>query len=735
MATNIDMKTASVTVSASDFKFPDSETTLDGVKFDKNYNNSVIETKHGLLTAGGVASQYDFTALTGGEFTFTDDTNASVQSFDGSAATSKITLTLNKATNAKLTKVTTGAGNDVVTVTDVEKGVLDLGAGNDTVSVTAGSASVTLGTGADVVKVANTGASVTVNDYNYAEGDKFDFAGTDFTFDYTNATATLASTGGSSISVVTAMNNGVYELKNGATHYVRTDVASVDYVATEAVDFSSAQATTTLNLTLAGNHDAKNVVSVAATEGTVNIVAGKAQASITVDSGVEFGLGINKMGSVVSVNNVLDADDTLYLMDGGKIADVKFDDTAHKLNYGTTTVEGALVTTGAAESKFKYDIKGEKGVLAYATVSTGAVTYAKDVTYYANATSVDATESGDVVLNLNGVCGNAFADSIKGIKGVTSGLVAGRNKADTTINIKTESGKKTEVYGGVAGNDTIDLAGDEDATNVIWYSNGDGKDVVSGFNKGENSVYFHDAAAAASILNDVTKVVGRDLTVSMDKSNVLTLKDVVDTKETKVINFNDVAGNKFKVAVGNGTDVKYTSGVNIYKNAKTLKVEGEDEMVIYTGAKNDQYGYYDKTITTIDATGATGTVYLSGTNTNGMEIKGGDGVNHMWGGGDKVQTLTGGYGVNVFWFGNGDGRDTAQNAKAEDGVNLYNVEKIDDVTVKTSTNYFTVNVGSNSLKVDLGTAKADEVLKTFTFADKAGVQYTYDTKTNKFQKK
>lgn len=100
-----------------------------------------------------------------------------------------------------------------------------------------------------------------------------------------------------------------------------------------------------------------------------------------------------------------------------------------------------------------------------------------------------------------------------------------------------------------------------------------------------------------------------------------------------------------------------------------------------------------------------------------------------------MRHLTGGYGVNVFWFGNGDGRDTAQNAKAEDGVNLYNVEKIDDVTVKTSTNYFTVNVGSNSLKVDLGTAKADEVLKTFTFADKAGVQYTYDTKTNKFQQK
>ena len=734
-----DLSTKKVSVGAGQIKFDASaDTELDGVTFDKGYVASVVETKHGLLApTNSTDKTYDFTALTGGNFSFTDHTDASVKSFDGSAASSAIKITVDNGSgnNTALKTITTGSGKDVVTVASVDAGTFDLGAGNDTIDITAGTATVTLGTGADVVKVANTGASVTVNDYNYAEGDKFDFGGTTFSFDYGSATATLASTGGSNISVVTAMNNGVYELKNNDTHYVRTDVASVDYVATEAVDFSSDKATTTLNLTLAGNHDAKNTVSVGATEGTVNIVAGKAEASITVDAGVEFGLGISKKGNSVSVTNVLDADDTLYLMDGGKIADVKFDDINHKLNYGTTTVEGALVTTGASESKFKYDIKGEKGVLAYATVSTGAVTYAKDVTYYANAAAVNAAESGDVVLNLNGVCGDAFADTITKIDGVTSGLVAGRNKADTTINIKTESGKKTEVYGGVAGNDTIDLAGDEDATNVIWYSNGDGKDVVKGFNKGENSVYFHDAAAAASILNDVTKVVGQDLTVSMDKSNVLTLKDVVDTKETKVINFNDVAGNKFKVAVGNGTDVKYTSGVNIYKNAKTLKVEGEDEMVIYTGAKNDQYGYYDKTITTIDATGATGTVYLSGTNTNGMEIKGGDGVNHMWGGGDKVQTLTGGYGVNVFWFGNGDGRDTAKNAKAEDGVNLYNVEKIDDVVVKTSTNYFTVNVGSNSLKVDLGTAKADEVLKTFTFADKAGVQYTYDTKTNKFQQK
>ncbi|MDY6054025.1 MAG: hypothetical protein SPI64_07905, partial [Anaerovibrio sp.] len=204
----------------------------------------------------------------------------------------------------------------------------------------------------------------------------------------------------------------------------------------------------------------------------------------------------------------------------------------------------------------------------------------------------------------------------------------------------------------------------------------------------------------------------------------------------KTIDFKDAAGNNFKVAVGDGTTVDYATGVNIYKGATTLKVSGSDDLILYTGANNDQFGYFDG-INKIDATDAKGTLALSGSNVNGMEIHGGTGVNNMWGGGNKVQTMYGNEdaAVNVFWFGNTDGRDTAKNAKAEDGVYLYDVEKIDDVTVKASTNYFTVNVGNNALKVEVGAADATTVLEKFTFADKAGVLYTYNTETKKFQQK
>lgn len=725
-----------VTVNADGIAI-DADTKIDGVTFAESVKASVIETKHGWLTAAGDGI-YDFTALSGGDFTFTDGTEASVRGFDGSGIASAIKVTVdNSSGNTLLKTVATGSGKDVVTATNVDGGTIDLGAGNDTINVAAGTATVALGAGADFVSVdVSDSATVSVSDYNYAEGDVISVTGGGFEFDCTTGTAkvTAASV---EVNAKTALNNGVYEVNLNDTHYVRTDVSSVDYVATDAIDFASDEATTTLNLTLAGKTTDANTVSVGAGAGTVNIVAGRANASITVDGGVDFGLSIEKKGSVVSINNALDADDTLYLMDGGKISDVKFA-AGGDLSYGQTTVKGAY-GIAEAEGTFKYNINGEAGVLAYASVNTGTVTYAEGITYYANAATVDASEYGDVVLNLNGVCGDAFDESITTIKGVTSGLVAGRDKVDNTITVETEAGKKTEVYGGVAGNDTINLSAvDSDSTNVIWYSNGDGNDSVTGFTQGNNSVYFHDAAAAASILNEVASVSGSDLEIAMDKSNKLTLYGVQDATETNVINFSDVAGNTFKVAVGAATGtVTYASDVNIYKGATTLKVEGEEDMIIYTGANNDQYGYYDEKITAIDASEASGTLYLSGTNTNGMTITGGTGTNHMWGGGDKVQTLVAdGDAVNVFWFGAGDGRDAALGADGEDGVNLYNVEKIDDVAIKASTNYFTVTVGNDSLKVNLATGTtAEDALKTFTFADQAGVLYTYNTETNKFQQK
>lgn len=746
--------TSHISVESSNFK-TDADLTLNGsTKVASGTKTSVIEDKKGLLFAGETNGEYSFKALSGGEFTFKDGAQAKITSFDASAATSAVKITVDVAAgkNTALKDIVTGSGKDVVSVSSVTAGIFDLGAGNDSISVAAGTATVTLGDGKDTINIADEGGTaVKIADYSYAD-DTVILANADASklkMDYDNSMFTVGGNSGI-VSVGTTMNNGVYELKlntdaTHATHFVRTNVSSVDYVAKDAIDFASTEDTTALKLTLADK--TVNKVSVGATSGTVNIVAGKADsnkksASVYIGAAdVELGLGISKKSgevalSVAGASAKLDENDTLYLVDGGKLDELKFDngnlEYAAKGVPATAKVKNAY--TNGVEGEFNYNTNGKTGVLHYGTGATGKVTYTKGVSYYANAVSVDAADYGEVVLNLNGDSDNAFAAGINTIDSVTSGWVVGRNNEKTTINLATEANKKTEVYGGVGGNDAIKFTNaDEESTNVIWYSNGDGKDNVTDFQKGNNSIYFHDATATASVLNNVLTMNGTKMTLTLTKG-----KDELSLDKTygKTIDFKDAAGNNFKVAVGDGTSVDYAAGVNIYKGATTLKVSGSDDLLLYTGANNDQFGYFDG-INKIDATEATGNLALSGSNVNGMEIHGGTGVNNMWGGGNKVQTMYGNEdaAVNVFWFGNTDGRDTAKNAKAEDGVYLYDVEKIDDVTVKASTNYFTVNVGNNALKVEVGAADATTVLEKFTFADKAGVLYTYNTETKKFQQK
>ena len=727
-------------------------TTVDGVKLEQGYEASVIKGKHGIYQVIGDTTTYEYTALTGGEFAFAND-DASIASFDAGTATAGVKVTVDGAQNTELKKVITGAGKDVVSVKALaDESTFDLGAGNDSIDITASiDAAITLGDGKDTVSVTNdssNNAVITITDYNYNDDTLFfdtaanaavnvDYDASAFKIDGTNTTITAS----------TKASDGVYELKlsdgNAATHFVRSNLASFDYVAKDGIDFA-AEATdiNVVNLTLAAKFT--STVSVSATDGEFNLDAAAkgAGANINVgDEAVALGLGISKKSDTLSVSvdgsaAALDENDTLYLNDGGKLDDIEYT-TDNDLKYGDASIVDAFVN--GAEGSFNYNIGGETGVLRYGS-NTGkkVVTYTEGVDYYLGAatdTTVNASDyEGDVVINLDGSGDAKYSEEITGIKGVGSGLVAGRSKVNNNIEIATEAGKKTEVYGGVGGTDTIDFASaDEDSTNVIWYSNDDGKDTVKNFKNGNNSVYFHDATAAASVLNEVVAVKATgEMTVTLAKGkDILTL----DNASGKTVEFNDAAGNAFKVAVGDGSNVTYDATANIYKNATTLKVDGSDDLIIYTGANNDQYGYFDG-IMTIDASEATGTVALSGSDTNGLKIIGGTGVNNMWGGGSKVQVLEGNEDavVNVFWFGTGDGKDIADNAQATDGVNLYNVEKIDDVAVKAGNTSFTVTIGNDVLKVNTA-GDATEVLKDFTFADKSGVLYTYNTETSKFQKK
>lgn len=750
----ITVNLSNVKIDGSDFSVG-AQTTVDGVALKQGQIVPVIRGKHGILSPiQENPGTYGYVALTGGDFKFADsvDGGASIAAFDAGVVKSSVNITVDGATNQKLTEVITGSGKDFVSVkalAGVSK--FDLGAGNDSIAIEATTtAAITLGDGKDTINIKDaTGGKIAITDYN-AKDDTLilsSAATATVTTSYDNsAFEIVGNDGDTTITASTDASDGVYELKLSdgvnATHFVRSNVASVDYKATEAIDFeNAADDINVVNLTLA--KESTSTVSVGAASGNFNLDAsGKgASANVTISGAeVALGLGISKKSGALGVSAggtaaKLDENDTLYLNDGGKLDEVEY--ASGNLKYGSAIVTGAFATN--AEGYFNYNIGGDTGVLRYGDATNASVSYTQDVDYYLGTkanTSVDASDyDGDVVIALDGDGGAKYSKNVNSIINVKSGLVAGRKKENNFIGIATEADKKTEVYGGGEGKDTINLAADADSTNVIWYSNGDGKDEVTGFATGNNSIYFHNATAAASILNDVVDVnaaAGGTMTVTLAKSkDVLTITGVKE----KVVEFKDAASNIFKVAVGDGKDVTYDAEAKIYKNATTLKVDGSDDLIIYTGAKNDQYGYFDD-IMTIDASEATGTVALSGSDTNGLKIIGGTGVNNMWGGGKNVQVLEGNEdaAVNVFWFGTGDGKDMANNAKATDGVNLWNVEKLDDVAVKVSNTSFTVTIGSDVLKVNTAD-DATEVLKGFTFADKSGVLYTYDTETSKFQKK
>ena len=144
----------SVSVKSGSFTTEEDAVAINGnIKLAKGPDGdmSVLQDKHGILYAGE-NGLYDFTALTGGKFTFKDG-QASIKAFDGAGVTSKIELVIDKAnTNKNLESVTTGAGKDSIHAKDATgKVVFDLGAGNDTFRFSKGAATVTLGEGADLV--------------------------------------------------------------------------------------------------------------------------------------------------------------------------------------------------------------------------------------------------------------------------------------------------------------------------------------------------------------------------------------------------------------------------------------------------------------------------------------------------------------------------------------------------------------------------------------------------------
>lgn len=680
-----------------------------------------------------------FNTELGGDFSFDIDnvpSGAKLVSFDASGAKDVVKLTA----TGDMTTVKTGAGNDSV-ISSVEASTIITGDGNDMVSVGGNNASITLGDGKDTLVVA--GAKVDVMDYSFADGDKISIGTFGFD-DYANVSVNaegkfdVGSEATSSVSGSLKSEGGVAELIVNDKHYAFATGNVSDYVAKDEVLFKvAATDVDVLNFT-SGKQGASVLASTMKKDTTLNFVSGYGNDSVDVNNYVKVNYAITKNSGNDSVTSVFSTDDTLMLKDGNgtnlKISSDKC------LVYGNTSVIGVLDSNNDTGAFNVQNGTSDSFLMAYSTTDTVAIAFNTDAKFYLAAdkskSSVDASEISEANINMNGD-GTEYAvfdSNIVALKTAQAGYVVGRNNADTSVDASAGVGR-LDIYGGAKGNDSINLT-NNNSTDVIYYSLGDGNDTVAGFDAANDVVFFYNATANYKDLASVIKVNGAtDTSVVFDKkTNALTLEG---NHQGKTLVFADQnMAEAMKVAIGDGNDVEFATDTKVYTNAATLKVNTGntgDVLAINLTAQSDEYGYYSSDIVNIDAIGSNATTYLVGANKAGAKVTGGTGTNYIYGGGNKNQELVGNAAaVDVIYFGTGDGKDNVTSISADDGVLLYNVADINSVKVTADSSQTVVSLGSDKLTLN-GLTETD--LATFTFADQSGALYNYNTTDKKFVKK
>ena len=691
----------------------------------------------------GTANTVKFSTEIGGEYAFDGGAKDSVEAFDASGA--KDLIKLDASDIAKLTTIKTGAGNDSI-VANTNKSIIKTGEGNDIVTFDGNgkSASVTLGDGKDTLYVK--AGTVDVKDYSFAEGDEISIGG--ITFDNYATDINVAADGkfsvghaaGTSVTGSLKSEGNVAEMKIDGNHYAFATGNVSDYVAKDKVLFQVvADDVDVLNFT-SGKEDTSVVANNLAKDATLNFVSGHGNDSVAVGVNTNINYAITKnSGDDTFKGKTFTTDDTLMIKDG-VAASLKINAASTVLFYGNTSVNGVLDAGNGGSFKVQNAGSDESYLMSYVDAANKTATFSTDAKFYLAAEKtnaiVDASDLTDANINMNGdaVTYAAFSDGFTKIKTAQSGYVVGRNNVATSIDASAGVGR-LDIYGGANGNDSINLT-NNNSTDVIYYSLGDGNDTVTGFDAANDVVFFYNATANYKDLASVIKVNGvTDTSVVFDKkTNALTLNG--DYQGKTLVFADQNMAEAMKVAIGKNNVVEFATDTKVYTNATTLNVNTGntgDVLAINLTAQSDEYGDYSTDIVNIDAAGSNATTYLVGANKAGAKVTGGTGTNYIYGGGNKNQELVGNAAaVDVIYFGTGDGKDNVTSISADDGVLLYNVADINSVKVTADSSQTVVSLGSDKLTLN-GLTETD--LATFTFADQSGALYNYNTTDKKFVQK
>ena len=223
----------------------------------------------------------------------------------------------------------------------------------------------------------------------------------------------------------------------------------------------------------------------------------------------------------------------------------------------------------------------------------------------------------------------------------------------------------------------------------IEYVNGDGNDIVMGFNSNDTI-----------IINGTTysqQVSGNNWIITAGSGSII-LQDAASISPV-ILNPSSSSpvvksGNVYTYNGGNGTIENYVvgeqinlasdfTGINLDENnfyvnssSGTLAIQNARDKVISYGTSDGNliaYSFMSSGGGVIDGRNIPQYEIIIGANNSNNQIFAGSGGSNMWGGAGGNDTLVGGEGYDEFVFGLGSGGDIIQNAGDNDVINLSGV--------------------------------------------------------------
>jgi hypothetical protein len=390
---------------------------------------------------------------------------------------------------------------------------------------------------------------------------------------------------------------------------------------------------------------------------------GTSSKTLVTVKGVNSTAGLSIEGKVVTVAQAALNNSNVTVSNGYTLA--LADDVIKKATTSTDWSYKDSVATYAQTTSAYYTLAGNKKSITYKKATSKNLVKIKGV-----KSAEGITINGKVITVPNKIIKKNVTVNGKGYEfkfAAGNTAITGSSNADKITN----SGAKVSITGG-KGNDIISLSSAA-KNNVISYSNGDGKDIIYGFDSNDK-LKIAGTAKVTTSGNDVVFTVGKGkITVKNAKNKTFSYSDAGGTKTYSTVAPSPDDGEDYTVK-GKGITLSSSYAKDIFN---VTEIDGGDALV------------------TIDASAVTQKIRVKG-NELANKIIGSNAGGTLDGGKGKVSdTLKGGNGADIFVYYDGDGNDVISGYKENDTI------KIEEGTVDITSSREDVifNVGDGKLTV------------------------------------